>query len=295
MNKSKIINNIRENALTIGLTFVFVLFHPILEKFLTKILVTPFLSKVNSSLLNDVVFVVFFVVIGINFYLKKQKNYKVTLKTLIQYSIVLIIYVIYRSTMNLWDFTGFSLIRELKYIDIIALYLLGNIILFVFYKSKIKNPDSSKGFYLDTSLGKERPDLLSRESLAKYICSEVQETDSPDSSFAIGISSEWGNGKTSFFDLLERNLEQNKNIVIKVNPWINHESKSIVKDFFNALSSTLSEYNSDISPLIKKYAELLVGVGNSNLNKVLNPLLKHYSQNSTALSEFEQIDNAIKK
>lgn len=119
-------------------------------------------------------------------------------------------------------------------------------------------------------------------------------TNSPDSSFAIGISSEWGFGKTSFFDLIERNLNQNTNIIIKINPWINHDSKSIVKDFFNALSSKLSEYNSDISPVIQKYAELLVGIGNTNLNSFLNPILKHYTQNSTAISEFELIDNAIR-
>ncbi len=262
MEKVKIFKHIRENTLAIGLTLVLVLFHTLLEKYVSKIIVTPLLSNVKSEPLNDSIFGVLLLIIGINFYLKNKKNYKVTLKTFLQYLIGLSIFTYYRFWADLWDFTGFSFVESIKYLDIIALYFFGNIILFFFYKSKKNNSTANKGFYLDTSLGKERPDLLNRESLAKYICSEIKETDSPDSSFAIGISSEWGFGKTSFFDLLERHLEQDTNIIIKVNPWINHESKSIVKDFFNALSSKLSEYNSDISPLIKKYAELLVGIGN---------------------------------
>ena len=294
MIKDKFLKHIKENTLTIGLTLVFVLFHSLFEKYVSKLIVTPFLDKVNSETLNDSIFGVLLIITVINLFIKKQKNYKITLKTFLKLSIILSIYAYYRFWGDLWSFTGFSFFSAIKYLDIAALYSLGNLLIFIFYKSKKNTPIANKGFYLDTSLGKERPDLLNRENLAKYICSEIKETESPDSSFAIGISSEWGFGKTSFFDLLERHLGTDTNIIIKVNPWINHESKSIVKDFFNALSSKLSEYDSDISPLIKKYAELLVGIGNSNLNKLLNPILKSYSQNSTALSEFEQIDNAIK-
>ena len=292
--KVEFIKRVRENTLTIGLTLAFLLFHSLFEKYINKIIVAPFLDKVNSELLNDLIFGVLLVVIAINFLIKFQKNYKVTFKTFFQFLVVLFIYVYYRLWAEVWNFTGFSFANAFKYLDIIALYFSGNILLFIFNRSKNNNPIADKGFYLDTSLGEKGPDLLNRESLAKYICGEIKETESPDSSFAIGISSEWGFGKTSFFDLIERHLEKNTNIIIKVNPWINHESKSIVKDFFNALSSKLSEYNSDISPQLKKYAELLVGIGNSNLNKLLNPLLKNYAQNSTTLSEFEQINKAIK-
>ncbi len=294
MIKGKFFKHIEENTLTIGLTLVFVLFHSLFEKYASKLIVAPFLDKVNSKPINDLIFAVFLILIVIDFLLKKQKNYKVTLKTFIKFAILLFVYAYYRFWGDLWSFTGFSFLSVIKYLDIVALYALGNVLLFTFSTSKKNNSITNKGFYLDTSLGKERPDILNRESLAKYICSEIKETESPDSSFAIGISSEWGFGKTSFFDLLERHLKTDENIIIKVNPWINHESKSIIKDFFNALSSKLSEYNSDVSPIIKKYAELLVGMENNNWHKLLKPVLKSYSQSSTALSEFEQIDKAIK-
>lgn len=292
--KDKFIKYIQVNFITIALLFVFAIFHPLFESYLSKILVNPILSKVDSVVFNDAVFLILFTASLINFYLKRINNYKISSKSLLQNLVAISIYSIYRFKSELWDFTSFNVLEEVKYLDVIALYFLGNILLYILYKSKNDKTSENKGFHLDSSLGKDGNDLLNRASLAAYLTKEIEETNSPNSSFAIGISSEWGNGKTSFFDLIERNLELDKNIIVKINPWINHDSKSIVKDFFNALSIKLSEYNSDISPLIKKYAELLVGVGNNNLNKILNPLLKQHSQNATALSEFEQIDNAIK-
>ncbi len=295
MKKEKIIKFIADNSITLGLTIVFILLHIWFEKIINIFFVLPILSKVNNGFINDSIIILIFFIIGANFWLKKEKNYRVTLKSLLQYSIVLFVYLYYRYWGDIWYFEGFSFINKIKYFDILSLYYWGNIILFFMYKSKKHNSDINNGFNLDTPIGKEKPDLLNRERFAEYICGEIDKTESPDSSFAIGISSEWGNGKTSFIDLLEKHLKSSENIIIKINPWINHESRSIVTDFFNVLSLKLSEYNSDISPLIKKYAELLVGVGNSNLNKILNPILKYYTQNSTAISEFEQINNAIKK
>lgn len=192
------------------------------------------------------------------------------------------------------EFTGFSFWDSVKYLDILLLFPLGLFLLKIIHNDTTLETNDKKGFYLDTPLGKSNPDLLNRESLAKYISSEIENTNSPDSSFAIGISSEWGFGKTSFFDLLERHLDGEANIIIKVNPWINHDSKNIVKDFFNVLSSSLSKYSSNISPTIKKYAEILIGIGNNDLNKILNPLVKIYSSNDNVLSEFEQINSSIK-
>ena len=295
MNKDKIVKFIKGNSITIGLVIVFILFNTLFESYISKLIVNPFFSKVDSIILNDLIFIILLIFIGVDSFLKFQKNYKVTQKTFFQSLIVLSVFLYYRCFGDIWYFHGFSFLIKGKYLDVIFAFFLRNVILFSLYNKKVPRIPNNKGFYLDNSLGKTRPDLLNRESLAKYICNEIEETDSPDSSFAIGISSEWGYGKTSFFDLLERHLNQDTNIIIKLNPWINHESKSIVKDFFNALSSRLSEYNSDISPVIKKYAELLVGLGNNNLNKVLNPLLKSYSQNATVQAEFEQIDSVIKE
>ena len=250
---------------------------------------------VNASIANDGIIIFLLLLIGFETYFKITNNYKISWKALIINAFLLAVYLYYRIANDVWHFTGFSFIPLIKYFDVIVIYTICNYLVKIFYSPNKEKVDSSKGFYLDMPLGKSKPDLLNREKLATYICEEIDRTSSPDSSFAIGISSEWGYGKTSFFDLLERHLDPKSNITIKINPWINHDSKNIVKDFFNVLSSKLSEYNSNISPIIKKYAEILVGVGDSNLNKVLNPLLKHYSQDATVNSEFNQIDNAIKE
>lgn len=316
MRKEKFYKCLRENRLPLELLFAYVLLHNFFEHYINLLIVSPVLSEVESGWVNDVLFGILLIIIIFNFCRRIKKNYKVTSKTFLLYLCTLIVYAYYRFYLyyrfnaKVWDFTEFDYLGAVKYLDIVALYALGNIILFS-KKGKKKKEQKQKeqdqkeqeqhkqgteeyhGFFLDTPLGKDDPDLLNRNNLAEYICHQIKATNSQKSSFAIGISSEWGFGKTSFLNLIEGNLDQETNIIIKFNPWISQESKSIVKDFFNELSTKLSEYNSDISPLLKNYASLLVGLGSNPLNQVLNPILKNYTQNSTASSEFKRIDDAI--
>ena len=285
---------LRTLTIPLGLATIFILLKSVWENIFNKVLVNPLLSKIESDLVNDFIFMSILILLLFFLYSKFIKNYYISQKTLFPTIIVLLIYIYYRSISNTWSFTGFSISENVKYLDVVFIFPIGLVFLKFIRKNTPLESDDKKGFYLDTSLGKSNPDLLNRESLARYIISEIENTNSPDSSFAIGVSSEWGFGKTSFFDLLERHLNTESNIIIKVNPWINHDSKNIIKDFFNVLSSELSKYSSNISHTIKKYAEILVGLGDSNLNKVLNPLLTIYSTNNTILSEFEQINSSIK-
>lgn len=295
MNFYKNQDLIKSISLPLGLITIYLLLKDLWENFLNKILVNPILSKIDNNLVNDSIFICLLLLILFNIYKKYSKNYYITNKTLFIVIIIVVFYVYYRFFSTKWSFTGFSFWNNAKYIDTLIFFPIGLFILRIIHNETALETEDDKGFYLDIPLGKSNPDLLNRESLAKYISSEIENTNSPDSSFAIGISSEWGFGKTSFFDLLERYLDSESNIIIKVNPWINHDSKNIVKDFFNVLSSSLSKYSSGISPTIKKYAEILIGIGNSDLNKILNPLVKIYSYNNNVLSEFEKINSSIKR
>lgn len=294
MNLSNNQDLIKSISLPLGLATIYLLLKEIWETIFNTILVNPILSKVESNLVNDSIFVSLLILLLFNLYRKYNKNYYITNKTLFTIIIVVLFYIYYRFISNMWNFTGFSFVNNIKYLDILLLFPLGLLFLKIIHNNTPLETDDKKGFYLDTPLGKSNPDLLNRESLAKYISSEIENTNSPESSFAIGISSEWGFGKTSFFDLIERYLNCETNIIIKVNPWINHDSRNIVKDFFFVLSSSLSKYSSNISPTIKKYVEILVGIGGNDLNKILNPLVKIYSSNDNVLSEFEQINSSIK-
>lgn len=294
MNKTKKNNLYNNLKVPLSIVTIAIIFQGLFERTISSFLVSPIFSKIEVNFLVDALFILIFILICVNAFQKYSKNYFVSDRLLFLSVLILLFYTYYRIVSDIWGFNGFSFYDSIKYFDIIVLFFLSLIVLKISHRNKHLSSDENKGFYLDTPLGDASPDLLNRENLAKYISIEIDNTESPNSSFAIGISSEWGFGKTSFFDLLERNMDNESNIIIKINPWINHDSKNIIKDFFNALSSKLSEYNSNISPVIKKYADILVGVGNNDFNKALNPLLKYYSQKETVLSEFEEIDSAIK-
>lgn len=69
--------------------------------------------------------------------------------------------------------------------------------------------------------------------------------------FTIGIYGAWGEGKTSFLNLLKDQLNEQPNIKqCCFNPWILSSQESIVQDFFLSINR---DFPSELSGLIKKY------------------------------------------
>lgn len=281
---------LKEINLIVLATIIFLLFKGLVESTICFLIVVPILSKLEVNFLSDLIFIGLLIFIILFIRKKILRNFYLSNRFLFVSVIIIFIYLHYRTYNHIWAFTGLSIYEPVKYLDIIPFFFLGIILIKLFHKNTPINTNHNKGFYLDLPLGKNGSDLLNREKIAKHIAFEILNTNSPDSSFAIGISSEWGSGKTTFIDLLERNIDENSNIVIKINPWINQDSKNIIKDFFNTLSLKLSEFNSDISPLINKYSNILIGISDNSLNNILGVFKKE----ETVSSEFQAIDSAIK-
>jgi len=285
----------KDTSMLLALTTLGLIFHSAIEKTIDNYIVNPLLSNVQSDLFSDSIIICLLLAIVYDFYMKNRRNYYVTTKTLTISIIVIAIYSYYRITCDIWNLTGFSFVNSIKYLDIPVTYFFIDILLKINYKSTPIVTEKNKGFYLDKSLDSSNPDLLNRENLAITITQDIKNTNTPDSSFAIGISSEWGYGKTSFIYLLEKHINNSSHIVIKFNPWLNHDSKNILKDFFNTLRNELSKYNSSISPVIKRYADILTGIENSYFKNISNTVLNLFSQKETIHTEFKKINSAIEK
>lgn len=285
---------VEEHKAIIILSFIILIFNSIIENEINSFIVNPIMSKVNNSSRNDFIFTVILIFIFFNFILKLKRNFKISKRDLINMVILLITFLYYRFISSIWTFTGFHLINSFKYLDIIAVFLIFNILLFFLHKPQKESLNKKTGFYIDTPLNDDKKDLLNREKIAKLICTKINETKSTTPSFAIGISSEWGAGKTSFLHLIEKNIKNDSNIIIKYNPWINDDSKNIVKSFFDELSSELSKYHSNISPIIKNYRNILLDISDNSLNKIIKPLISSKSIQQTALSEFNLLNKKIK-
>ncbi len=141
---------------------------------------------------------------------------------------------------------------------------------FVFYRHIIKRwsdylktlfiPDKNvKGFSSDCR--NEKVDMsLPTEAYVNVIVKKLKKTDLGFGydSFAIGITSEWGTGKTTFLNRLKDEIRSGISLdIVDFNPWMCQSAEQVTKDFFTTLRKNLSQRHPALSNPIKKYARQL--------------------------------------
>lgn len=282
-----------------ALAVVYILFHAFFENLFTVVLVKPFLSYLEASLLNDVIFIAL-TVLAIIYIRKLIDNHPLSIFyrriTDLFVCVIILIWSYYRFFSDAWIYTPFYLCDACKYIDFIPVLSLSY---FIKKKSLPLEKESplqvaQKGFCFDSPLSKSDPDLLNREKVVQQVCERIQNTANRDVSFAIGVTSEWGNGKTSFLNLIERHLDKNKRVIIHYNPWLNSDRKSATLSFFDEMSSALKAYDSSLSNDILKYAKMLIDSSGGKYSNLLNACL-NLDATPTLRERFEEINKAIKR
>jgi len=96
----------------------------------------------------------------------------------------------------------------------------------------------------DKPIKDENDDILGRNFFVDSIANLIADYNETES-MAIGISGEWGSGKTSVLNLIEKKLkttnnEKQKNVVIKFNPWHFTNQDQLLEQFFKFLRDELS-------------------------------------------------------
>lgn len=119
--------------------------------------------------------------------------------------------------------------------------------------------EAHRGFSLDNN-----PDILLSGSVKAYaetIVNKLKSTELKKESFAIGITSEWGAGKTTFLNLLKEEIQAGvSNDIVDFNPWMCQSPEQVTRDFFATLRNKLSERHPELSNPIKQYAKHLGSV-----------------------------------
>lgn len=130
---------------------------------------------------------------------------------------------------------------------------------------RIKDEDASpgreessvKGFTADSNI-KEKDKNLVR--FASELASKLKETDVRNSSFAVGVESGWGTGKTTFLSYIREALPADS-IVMEFNPWLSLSDRSLVTAYFNSLANVVSEnLDKDLFSPIQKYGEAIASL-----------------------------------
>jgi KAP family P-loop domain len=100
------------------------------------------------------------------------------------------------------------------------------------------------------------PDRLGRQGLAKA-AADVLLKDNAGIGFAMSVEGAWGSGKTSFCNLMKRELGQASGssvpIVIDFNPWMFGTREQLTKAFLKSLASKLSL--PDTEKIVKKWSK----------------------------------------
>jgi type II secretory pathway predicted ATPase ExeA len=290
---NKIGQFITTNKVILILFTIYIAFHSFFEKHISTLLVNTFLSYLTPTLVNDCFAIISGLFIIYRFVRLKKLNSYISNQIFILSLLFFVIILYYRFFDNTWIFTSMFIYDKVKYIDIIYIYCLSNIVVRILYKKKRYSCDKEKGFLFDNPIQTENDDKLNRNNIAKTLVERIQNTVSSDAAFAIGICSEWGQGKTSFLNLIKKKLDNENRIIVQFNPWLNNDENSIITSFFDELSEELKEYNKELSDDLIKYAEILNTTENNIIERTLNLFKTNHSNNLR--KKFESINHEIKK
>lgn len=291
-----IISYIKKNSVILILFVVYIIFHIYFEQLIISSFLNTFFSSVQSSILNDILFYISIVIIIIRCFFYIKNRYSISSRYTLISLVLLLVIIYYRIFENPWQLISLSVCEGIKYIDAIILFFISNIIIKLPKKQSLA-VNTREGFYFDNPIQVKKDDKFNRSNLALLLSDKIENTANFENSFAIGISSEWGHGKTSFLNLIKENiankgLEKNKKnrIIVEFNPWLNNDEKAIVSSFFNELSSQLKIYNIELSQNIIEYsAELLKTIDSGTVSKILP--IKDFTY--SLRKHFEEINKAI--
>lgn len=128
---------------------------------------------------------------------------------------------------------------------------------------KPNNKPELKGFSVDNTEIKLEDNQI---KYAKTLVKKLKNTDLSKESFAVGITGEWGSGKSTFLNTMKKEIKKEDFAeIVEFNPWLCNSPEQVTQDFFATLINELSPKHSTLSRDINKYAKLL--------NKIAKPSL----------------------
>lgn len=271
--KDKFCIDLSKKNILIVLSFfcLFILFHNSIEQLVSSLFVEPILSNVDSNVPNDIIIFGAFLLVGYYSFKRISINYYSSFTEILVIILFGLIYFYYRLAVEPWYFPGFSIFPKVKYFDILLFAMLGILVNYFINFFRIEKKDDSKdsGFIVDEPIFSPEQDSLSRKALAQNLARKLRNTRS-NSSIAIGITGMWGCGKTSFLHLINHYLTGNEIVKVEFNPWKSLDSKTIIKDFFEVLSSSLEEHSSSLSNKISKYGNHLLSINDNVFIKAVS-------------------------
>jgi len=236
-----------------------------------KLIVDPFASRFNPSILLIIPCAFILIIYAVFWYTEKKYNVRRRIITAI-FSLTYLTFLY----LGEWIYDSFNIFSiDVYYSHIILLPTFGELILYLkelTQKNKNKNEDDSyKGLEFELPVrNTDEPDIYERNTYIASISEKLAFTFKNESSFVVGISGGWGTGKTSFTNILVETISPKVDIIIEFKPWFSNKSEDIVKDFFSLYIDQVKIYYPELSKTIPQYVEALIDSSGAKYSKVFN-------------------------
>lgn len=280
----------------ISLVYAFVLLHIPIENLLEKIVIIPILSGIERTLYNDIAFVL------ISLFLLISPLFKVTSPSRSFFVLVIslaTIYSFYRVlSFDRWELTSLNVTQSIKYLDVVYIVLVGQIIQWIRAKTRKeeeKKSSNSYSFNDDHHITKVEDDILGFSRYVKLLSQAIKDEAPNEQALAVGITGKWGSGKTSFMSLLNNELDEERFIKVNIHPWNSSDSKVIIYDSLESLQEAIQPYKSVVSKALVSYSKRLVDINDSSLNKSMLNAFSIFFEFNTVSSLKKRINKGLRE
>lgn len=271
------------------LTLIFLLFQKGFEIFVIDLLETFPDSSVESSILTDIILLLFLIFIP----LKIFKGFKVSTNVFLLSNLVVLVFIKVRYSPYSLSFLKFKIFDQIQYIDLFWLVYLIICISWI-RQFRLKKFTKSPFFNEDFPLLEKAKDELHFKDYAKEISDKI-DIGTYNKSFAIGINGKWGSGKTSFLNLIVEELALNKNnIIINFNPWNYKSTDLLTMALFDLISNTVKPYDKNVGKEIINYANKLIGTTDNQYLSFAKNALDLTSSDKSIIAIQENIDKQLR-
>lgn len=142
----------------------------------------------------------------------------------------------------------------------------------------------------------DEDDWTGLKSMGEFYTKRILETLYPSGkpmnspSFVFGVEGDWGSGKTSLLNIINKELEKSDVIRVWYNPWMSSRKESLMQDFFNTLADKLPGIS--LKRDLHRYGKALTNMETKGILNTLDALL---SSPQNLREQFIAIEQEIKR
>jgi len=259
-------------------------------------IVVPYISKITTGYIHWA-YIVVILLLGILFFTRKViRNYVYSGKVVTIYTIIITAHLIYRLN-NTWIYSTFTdkgVLSSIAYLDIIY-FLTIPVALSVYNRYIRKTSAKTDSILIDDTPKESDNDILpDRRLIASKLINPIINVNS-DTSYAVGITSPWGNGKTTFLKYLMKKIgDKDKDaILIQFSPWYCKSESDITSLFLDTIAGKLKRYHGSINTQINKYAKLMLSLRRNEITRSLKEGLNMLSEKRDIKYLYDNINRTI--